>query len=599
MAGLNVGSAFATFALKTDGLDKATKKIESSLDVIEKTSEKATKKIDSNFSKINKSIDGFGKNIEAKSGAIAGITAVGTAGFVALGFGIKKTTTESSKLNESINAVQVIFEEASEEILEFGKISAKTVGLSNSSFNQLAVGIGGSLRSAGVPMDELAEQTIELTKRASDMASIFDKDVEYALYAIQQGLRGEVEAMRDFNSDVTDASIQQFALSKGIEKSVTQMTYQEKTLLRMEKIMADTNVTAGDFQNTITDQANQQRVLNATTDDSSAKIGKVFMPAIEKLQGALLPVIEKIGEWAEKYPELTKWITITVGLTTGLIVVVGGLALALAGLTVIATTFGISILPLILIIGGIVIAIGLLVLAGLWLWKNWEMISNLIKDKLDEFKNKYSEIFSIIEAVIKFFVLLIKVQFAIIVGIFKIAFDLVIGIVKMAFEFIKLRIKNALDLITGIIRFWVKIFQGDFRGAFEEVLNTGKKIMSNFVDMFKGWYDIGSNIVKGIWDGIKSKAGWIGEQISNFAKEMQNKFKNIFQIKSPSRVMAEIGENITAGLAVGMENKVDLVSGASDRVSSQININNNNQMSNSIDYNIFSQKIAFQVANSR
>lgn len=621
--GLDVGSAVATFTIKTDGIDRAMKKVESSMSsmsnkiknnskVIEKSFLKTTREVkglDGAITKVveqrkffpalNKSVDSFANKIEARSGAIAGITAGATAGFAGLAFGIKKTSKEASNLNESVNAVNVVFGEGAERILQFGRISSVAVGLANSEFNQLATSTGGLLRNTGMPMDELAEKTIELTKRASDMASVFNTDVEFALSAINQGLRGETEAMRTFASDVTDASLEQFRLAKGLDKAVTEMTHQEKTLLRMEKIFADTEVTAGDFQNTIGETANQQRILNAETKDSSATIGQIFLPTIKSFQSFVIPLVRSIGQWTAKHQELTKFIVIITGVITGLTVVVGGLALAIAGLTTVATAFGISILPLILIIGAIVVAIGLLVAAGLWLWKNWEMVSNNISSKLEEFKNKYKEIFIILEVVVKAFVLSFKNQFAIISEVVKFALDLVVGIIKGTFLIIKNIIKKGLDVVTGIIRFWINIFKGDFSGAFDSLVEMFKNVLSNFSDVANGFKDIGVNIVTGLWEGIQSKAGWIGEQISNFADSMKEKFKSMFDIHSPSRVMAEIGENITAGLAVGMENRVDLVSDASDKVGNEINITNNNNMSSEMDFGLLSQRMAFQISNSR
>jgi hypothetical protein len=76
------------------------------------------------------------------------------------------------------------------------------------------------------------------------MASVFNTDVDDAMSAINQALRGETEAIRRYAGDVTDATLQTYLLSQGIEKNVTEMTQQEKRLLRVDVIMAQTAVTA-------------------------------------------------------------------------------------------------------------------------------------------------------------------------------------------------------------------------------------------------------------------------------------------------------------------------------------------------------------------
>lgn len=478
MAGLNVGSAFATFTIKTDGVDSALKKVDSSISSLEKSTKSFSSNFNSGLSKINSRVDDFGKNLEAKAGAIAGITAVGTVGFLGLSSSIKKSVDSASDLNESMNAVNVIFGKASEKILNFGKISAKEVGLANAEFNQLSIGIGSLLKNAGVPMDELAEKTIFLTKRASDMASVNNTSVAEALSAIEQGLRGETEAMRRYASDVTDASIEQYALSKGIKVSVKDMTYQEKSLLRMEKIISDTDVTSGDFKNTIGEVANQQRVMQAEITNSSAKLGTIFLPAVKEIQAFLLPLITKIGEWVQLHPKLTAFIVVLGGVLTGLIVVIGGLALAIAGLTTVATAFQISILPLILIIGAIVVAIGLLIGAGYLLYKSWKNnwfgirditdkvfleIKNLynnylvpffdnLKRILVENKDKFLFIWEMMKGILKRFfdymVMVAEIGWSIFGGIFKVAMDLMSGNWSKAWEDYKLIFVNIFNAIS-------------------------------------------------------------------------------------------------------------------------------------------------------
>ena len=68
-----------------------------------------------------------------KTGGI--MTATMTVPIVA---GMAKMVQSSSDLSESINAVNVVFEDAADIILDFGKTSSYAVGLANSEFNQLA-----------------------------------------------------------------------------------------------------------------------------------------------------------------------------------------------------------------------------------------------------------------------------------------------------------------------------------------------------------------------------------------------------------------------------------------------------------------------------
>ncbi|MFK8055486.1 MAG: hypothetical protein AB8F78_05125 [Saprospiraceae bacterium] len=104
--------------------------------------------------------------------------------------------------------------------------------------------VGALLKDTGISTQELSDKTIMLTERAADMASVFNTDVDDAMSAINQAIRGETEAIRRYAGDVTDATLQQYLLSQGIETSVTSMSQQEKRLLRIDVLMQQTNVTA-------------------------------------------------------------------------------------------------------------------------------------------------------------------------------------------------------------------------------------------------------------------------------------------------------------------------------------------------------------------
>jgi phage-related protein len=62
---------------------------------------------------------------------------------------------------------------------------------------------------------------------------------------------------------------------------------------------------------------------------------------------------------------------------------------------------------------------------------------------------------------------------------------------------------------------------------------------------------VGANIVKGIWDGIAERAEWFKKQLSDFINNLVTSVKDALQMKSPSAVFANIGENMALGLDVG------------------------------------------------
>lgn len=81
---------------------------------------------------------------------------------------------------------------------------------------------------------------------------------------------------------------------------------------------------------------------------------------------------------------------------------------------------------------------------------------------------------------------------------------------------------------------------------------AGKKLLDSVVNAVKGlpgeMVNIGSNLVKGLWNGINDMVGWIGNKIKSFGSGVLDGIKNFFGIHSPSRVFYWIGEMLTQGL---------------------------------------------------
>lgn len=100
----------------------------------------------------------------------------------------------------------------------------------------------------------------------------------------------------------------------------------------------------------------------------------------------------------------------------------------------------------------------------------------------------------------------------------------------------------------------------DFAGKlWSKGTEAGKKFASNLIDEVKGlpkkFFDIGVDIVKGIWNGIQSVGKWIKDQIGGFFGGIVQGVKDGLGIHSPSKVFAGIGEMMARGLGVGWDDQ--------------------------------------------
>lgn len=70
-------------------------------------------------------------------------------------------------------------------------------------------------------------------------------------------------------------------------------------------------------------------------------------------------------------------------------------------------------------------------------------------------------------------------------------------------------------------------------------------------------WDIGCNIVRGIWQGIQNLAGWLWQQVKNFASNILSSVKSALGIHSPSKLFKEqVGKNIALGIGEGFEDNI-------------------------------------------
>lgn len=113
---------------------------------------------------------------------------------------------------------------------------------------------------------------------------------------------------------------------------------------------------------------------------------------------------------------------------------------------------------------------------------------------------------------------------------------------------LKLIVALANSLITHLPQLIVKI---------PEIIHA---IVKGFSDGMPNIIEIGKNIVKGIWEGIKSLGSWLSDNVSGFFGDIVDGVKNFLGIHSPSTVFAGIGENMALGLGEGWDDEYGRIS---------------------------------------
>ena len=81
---------------------------------------------------------------------------------------------------------------------------------------------------------------------------------------------------------------------------------------------------------------------------------------------------------------------------------------------------------------------------------------------------------------------------------------------------------------------------------------TAKNIGSFFSSSISNMRNIGSDLIGGLKNGMQTAGSNIKSTVENVASDITGWFKNVFGIKSPSRVFSEIGMFLDLGLAKGI-----------------------------------------------
>ena len=241
--------------------------------------------------------------------------------------------TAASDLNETTSKVGVVFGQAADKVLAFGKTSADSMGMSSNAALSAAGTYGNLFVSMGMIPDKAADMSTELVSLAGDLASFNNLSPEDVLEGLRAGLVGETEPLRRFGVNINEAAIQAKALDLGLietkvdslavndaqvkleaaikktnaatkehgamsteakQAAIDEAKAQEaldaaltgtaqplsasvKAQASYALILEQTKTAQGDFARTSSGMANQQRINAAKVENAQARMGKVLM----------------------------------------------------------------------------------------------------------------------------------------------------------------------------------------------------------------------------------------------------------------------------------------------------------------------------------
>lgn len=269
-----------------------------------------------------------------------------------------------------------------------------------------------------------------------------------------------------------------------------------------------------DFEKRMAGSTEQMKRFGILVRDIGLSVGEALLPPLVSIMESLAPVVRGIGEWAQANPGLVKTI---VGI---------GLALTAGKLAVLGLGWAVNFMLLSPLNG---LRTALLAVGGRWL-----VLKGLMQ--AGAFSGAAAALRSVGAAAL---------------GIGRALLLTPIGLVVTAIAGAAYLIWSNWDRLGPMFaRLWGGI----------------KATMAGAVAWFKGlpgqMAAIGGEIINGLINGIKQKLAAAGEAIKSVGASVRDTFKGMLGIRSPSRVFAEMGSNLSEGLSLGMTAKLGAVTKA-------------------------------------
>jgi phage-related minor tail protein len=113
--------------------------------------------------------------------------------------------------------------------------------------------------------------------------------------------------------------------------------------------------------------------------------------------------------------------------------------------------------------------------------------------------------------------------------------------------------KNWDEIKAAAQKLWENIKQKftEIKEAITKPINEAMETLKN-INLF----EVGKNIIQGLINGIKAMVTKVKEAVSGVVDTVTGGIKKALRIESPSKVMEDMGENVSAGFALGIKSSL-------------------------------------------
>ena len=554
---------------------------------------------------------------------------VALAGGVALGGMFAGMVTSSVKargqIEQSLGGINKLFGKSADEVIKNSQRAYKTAGISANQYMEQATSFSASLIK-GLNGDTAKAAKIADTaiKDMADNANTFGTSME-SIQTAYQGFAKQNYTMLDnlkLGYGGTKSEMVKLVKESGVlgeaSKDLTTKNFDQKVsydqiILAINKTQQRLKITgttakeAGDtlqgsvaslkasWENLLSGMGTTKEVIESLKPviKNVARIAKEAIKAIwDEIKGMIAEALQPVSNWIKEHQTLLTIIAGVVGTLTAAIVAYtiaqnaatialgiynGLMGIATAATTAFSAVLGFLTSPITLV----VLAIGGLITVGVLLVKNWDKVKtgllnvwNGIKTGVGNAVNGVKGFFSNMGTHISNKVNTIKTKLGEFGSKMKDVATNKIGpaIQKVGTFFGQLPGKMWTHLTNAWTKFvtWCTNLATKAKEAAKKAVEA---IKNGFTKLPGNMVTIGTNVVKGIWNGIGNTASWLFEKIKGFKDAVLNKFKSFFGIHSPSTLFRdELGVFMAQGIGEGFTDEMGKVSKQMNRAMATVGL---------------------------
>jgi hypothetical protein len=246
---------------------------------------KGLKQANAAFADLQTSIGSLGRNFAVVGAGIVGATAL-----------LGKAVMSASNFEAEFEGVNQVFKDAAGSVQAFAEAASQTAGLSATEALRASKTFGLFATGAGLGVDAAANFSTTMVQLAGDLGSFNDVPTADALAAIQSGLMGQAEPLRNFGVFLDDVRLKSALLNAtGVEVTGTLDT-QQKMMAAYYAILEQTTIQQGDYVKYQDTLGNSLKTISTDFENLTRDIGMMLIPVITEAMPVIKEMATEIGE---------------------------------------------------------------------------------------------------------------------------------------------------------------------------------------------------------------------------------------------------------------------------------------------------------------